>query len=78
MPFIHIQTIEGLLSKENKAELFERLTDLFVEIEGRGQASFRNHVWIRIDEYAPEQWQLGQLRPTKEMIQLMSTLNINE
>ncbi|EXS44882.1 MULTISPECIES: 4-oxalocrotonate tautomerase family protein [Acinetobacter] len=71
MPFINIQTIEGLLDKDSKAELFKRITDLFVEIEGKGNPAFREHVWIRIDEYPPEQWQLGSLSPTKQMIELM-------
>lgn len=53
MPFIHVQTIEGLLDKDSKAELFKRLTDLFVEIEGKGRAAFREHIWIRIDEHPP-------------------------
>ncbi|MBP2603372.1 4-oxalocrotonate tautomerase [Acinetobacter calcoaceticus] len=75
MPFINIQTIEGLLDKESKAELFKRITDLFVEIEGKGNEAFREHVWIRIDEYPPEQWQLGHLRPTKEMIEIISKAN---
>ncbi|ENV03124.1 MULTISPECIES: tautomerase family protein [Acinetobacter] len=74
MPFINIQTIEGLLDKDSKAELFKRITDLFVEIEGKGNPAFQEHVWIRIDEYPPEQWQLGSLRPTKEMIELISNV----
>jgi len=73
MPFINIQTIEGLLDKDSKAELFKRITDLFVEIEGNGNPAFREHVWIRIDEYPPEQWQLGSLSPTKQMIELMTS-----
>ncbi|MBR7715934.1 tautomerase family protein [Acinetobacter nosocomialis] len=73
MPFINIQTIEGLLDKDSKAELFKRITDIFVEIEGKGNPTFREHVWIRIDEYPPEQWQLGSLSPTKQMIELMTS-----
>ncbi len=42
MPFINIQTIEGLLDKDSKAELFKRITDLFVEIEGKGNPAFGN------------------------------------
>lgn len=42
MPFINIQTIEGLLDKDSKAELFKRITDLFVEIEGKEILLFVN------------------------------------
>ncbi|EXC27175.1 hypothetical protein J569_0558 [Acinetobacter sp. 907131] len=43
-----------------------------MEIEGKGNPAFREHVWIRIDEHPPEHWQLGSLRPTKEMIELIT------
>ncbi|WP_287912157.1 tautomerase family protein [Acinetobacter sp.] len=72
MPFINIQTIEGLLDENSKAELFKRITELFIEIEGKGNPSFQEHIWIRIDEYPPEQWQLGRMRPTKEMTDFIS------
>ncbi|MFH4238243.1 4-oxalocrotonate tautomerase, partial [Acinetobacter baumannii] len=39
----------------------------------KGNPAFREHVWIRIDEYPPEQWQLGSLSPTKQMIELMTS-----
>ncbi|HDW2008405.1 TPA: 4-oxalocrotonate tautomerase, partial [Enterobacter asburiae] len=39
-----------------------------VEIEGNGDPEFRRSVWIRIDEHEPEQWSLGGIQPTSEMI----------
>jgi 4-oxalocrotonate tautomerase len=39
------------------------MTDLIVEIEGRGNPEFRQSVWIRIDEHEPEQWSLGEYNP---------------
>ncbi|MEX3790196.1 4-oxalocrotonate tautomerase family protein [Paraburkholderia sp. BR14374] len=50
MPFVHVQTIDGILSDDQKAEMLRRITDLMVEIEGRGDPSFRSSVWVRIDE----------------------------
>lgn len=68
MPFVQVQTITGILSCEQKAELLNRITDLMVEIEGRGDPSFRSSVWVRIDEHAPSDWSLGGMIPTSEMI----------
>lgn len=44
------------------------MTDLIVEIEGNGDPEFRRSVLIRIDEHEPEQWSLGGIQPTSEMI----------
>ena len=68
MAFVNVQTIKGIMNDEQKSELLRRMTDLMVEIEGRGDPEFRRSVWIRIDEHDPEQWSLGGLQPTAEMI----------
>lgn len=68
MPFVNVQTLKGILDNQQKSELLARITDLMVEIEGRGNPDFRQSVWVRIDEYSPEQWSLGGLQPTEAMI----------
>ncbi|HCT4440073.1 TPA: tautomerase family protein [Klebsiella aerogenes] len=68
MPFVNVQTIKGIMTAEQKNELLRRMTDLMVEIEGRGDPLFRQSVWVRIDEHEPEQWSLGGIQPTSEMI----------
>ncbi|EMM1611733.1 tautomerase family protein [Raoultella ornithinolytica] len=68
MPFVNVQTIKGIMSSEQKNELLRRMTDLIVEIEGKGDPEFRRSVWIRIDEHEAEQWSLGGIRPTSQMI----------
>ncbi|HHJ4165325.1 tautomerase family protein [Raoultella ornithinolytica] len=70
MPFVNVQTIKGIMSSEQKNELLRRMTDLIVEIEGKGDPEFRRSVWIRIDEHEPEpeQWSLGGMQPTSQMI----------
>ena len=56
MPFVNVQTIKGIMNPEQKEELLRRMTDLIVEIEGKGDPEFRRSVWVRIDEHEPEQW----------------------
>ncbi|HAT4985950.1 TPA: 4-oxalocrotonate tautomerase [Serratia marcescens] len=68
MPFVNVQTVKGMLDEGQKSELLARITDLLVEIEGRGDPAFRQSVWVRIDEHAPEQWSLGGLQSTVAMI----------
>lgn len=68
MPFVNVQTIKGIMNSEQKKELLRRMTDLIVEIEGNGDPEFRRSVWIRIDEHEPEQWSLGGIQLTSEMI----------
>jgi len=68
MPFVNVQTIKGIMNPEQKNELLRRMTDLIVEIEGKGNPEFRSSVWVRIDEHEPEQWILGGIQPTSEII----------
>ena len=68
MPFVNVQTIKGIMNTDQKNELLRRMTDLIVEIEGKGAPEFRSSVWIRIDEHEPEQWVAGGKKLTSEMI----------
>jgi 4-oxalocrotonate tautomerase len=57
MPMITVQMFPGRTA-EQKAELAERLTDVFLEICGRpGQP--RESVWLVIDEVPREHWAVG-------------------
>ena len=71
MPYLHLHTVKGLLSPEQKRTLMDRFIELLIEIEGGGNPDFRKHVWIRIEEDEPEQWQIGELRPTADLIHHM-------
>ncbi len=68
MPFVNVRTVKGLLSEAQKSELSSRLTDLMVEIEGRGNPSFREMVWILIEEHDAGSWCLGGTQVSSEMI----------
>jgi 4-oxalocrotonate tautomerase len=68
MPFLHLRTLKGLLTDEQKNYLMEKFTELLVETEGGGNPEFRKMVWIQIEEEEPKHWQIGELRPTSEFI----------
>jgi 4-oxalocrotonate tautomerase len=69
MPFVNIRTVKGLLTPDQKLFLIERFTELLIEVEGRGNPDFRKTISILIEEDEPINCQIGELRPTVEMIQ---------
>ena len=66
MPFVNVRTVKGLLDAQQKEQLQKRLTDLMVEIEGRGNEQFRPYVWVLIEEQDAANWTLGGIHPTTE------------
>lgn len=68
MPFVNLRTAKGILDEEAKRELHERLTDLLVEVEGRGNPEFRNLVFVLIEEEEPSSWSIGGVPVTTEMV----------
>jgi len=68
MPFVNVTTARGLLNAEEKRALQTRITDLLVEIEGKGNPAFRPFVWVLIEEREPEDWCLGGTPVTGELI----------
>jgi 4-oxalocrotonate tautomerase len=73
MPFVDVHTVRGLLSDEKKRELQDRITDLLVEIEGRGDPSFRRLVWVEITEADPVDWSLGGVHVTPQLIEQVAS-----
>ncbi len=59
MPFVTIRTLKGALNDAQKQTLQQRLTDLLVEIEGQGSETFRQFVWVLIEEEEPSNWSIG-------------------
>ena len=68
MPFLNLRTIKGLLNDEQKKYLMDKFTDLLIEVEFGGDQAFRKAVWIQFEEEEPKHWQLGEFRPTPELI----------
>ncbi len=59
MPFVTVRTLKGAMDDAQKQTLQQRLTDLLVEIEGRGSERFRQFVWVLIEEEEPSNWSIG-------------------
>jgi 4-oxalocrotonate tautomerase len=47
MAIVTIQTIENLLTREQKSRLIAQITDVILEVKGE---EFRRLTWVRIEE----------------------------
>jgi 4-oxalocrotonate tautomerase len=47
MPFTTVKVIEGVFSKEQKAQLIEKITGAMIEVEGEGM---RHPTWVVMEE----------------------------
>jgi 4-oxalocrotonate tautomerase len=47
MPFANVKVIEGVFSKEQKAQFIEKISEAMTEVEGEGM---RPYTWIVIEE----------------------------
>ena len=56
MPFATVKVVEGAFSKEQKAQLIEKITGAIVEVEGEGMRYF---TWVVIEEVKQEDWGIG-------------------
>ncbi len=72
MPIVNIKTIKGLLTKEKKAELHKKITDVMVEVEGNGKSSFAQFVVIEIQEEEAENFSMGGQQASLELIEKIS------
>jgi 4-oxalocrotonate tautomerase family enzyme len=72
MPFVNTKTLKGALSNEQKQDLHQRITDVMVDIEGRGKTEFRNSVMIMIDELEPQNASVGGRQASEEFVRRLT------
>ena len=56
MPFTTVKVIEGVFSKEQKAQLIDKITEAMIEVEGE---EMRNLTWVVIEEVKAGDWAIG-------------------
>lgn len=72
MPIVTIKTMKGLLTREKKAELHKKITDVLVEVEGNGNSSFAKFVVIEIQEEEPENFSMRGVPVSSELVEKIS------
>ena len=65
MPLITVNLIENVFSKDQKAQIIEKITNTMVEIEGE---NMRQVTWVKIEEVAEGQWGIGGTPLTAQMV----------
>ena len=68
MPFVNIKTMKGALTEAQKTLLHEKIADVMIEIEGRGNEQFRNYVMIMIEELEPQNIGMGGRQGSEEFV----------
>lgn len=61
MPFTTVKVIEGVFSKEMKAQLIDKITEGMIEVYGEGM---RDKTWVVIEEVKVEDWAIGGKLPS--------------
>ncbi len=53
MAFVNVRVVGGVLDRTEKQRLIEGITDLVVEVEGKGGEDFEQYCWVIVDEIEP-------------------------
>lgn len=72
MPFVNIKTLRGALSEAQKAELHKKVTDVMIEVEGRGRQQFRPYVMVMIEELEPQNASMGGKQASGEFVKILT------
>ncbi len=59
MPLITVHVLKGALDQSERQTIQQRITDVMVDVEGRGKEAFRQYVWVIIEEEEPPNWSVG-------------------
>ncbi len=68
MPFVNIKTLKGALNDVQKQEIHQRIADVMVDVEGRGNQQFRPYVMIMIEELEPQNASIGGRQASEEFV----------
>lgn len=68
MPFVNIKTLKGALSEAQKTELHKKVTEVMIEVEGRGNQQFRPYVTVMIEELEPQNASMGGRQGSEEFV----------
>lgn len=68
MPFVTVKTVKGVLNEVQKQDILEGISELIVRVAGGDkEQTFKEAVWVVIEEEEPGNWYLGGKKPTAEM-----------
>ena len=56
MPFVTVRTVKGLLSAEQRREIQDRIAEVMLEVEGRGNPDFKKYIMVLVEEHDAAAW----------------------
>ncbi len=68
MPFVNIKTLKGALTEDQKTELHRKVSEVMIEVEGRGDPQFGKYVMIMIEELEPRNASIGGRQASEEFV----------
>lgn len=66
MPFTTVKVIEGVFTKEQRAQLIENITEGMIKVYGEGM---RDKTWVVIEDVKPADWAIGGRTPSLKVEQ---------
>ena len=68
MPFVNVRTVKGLLTDQQRLELQEKISNVMLEVEGKGNPDFKKYIMVLIEEHEPEAWNVHMQSLTPQAI----------
>jgi len=69
MPLVTVDVIKNVFTREQKADMLQRLTEAMVAVEGE---NMRPYTWVRIQEVAEGDWAIGGQPLTAAAVQAIA------
>ncbi len=69
MPFVNVRTVKGLLTEQQRKEIQDRISDVMLEVEGRGNPDFRKYIMVLVEEHDATAWSVHGGGLTPEVVQ---------
>lgn len=68
MPFVNVRTVKGLLTEAQRQEMQDRISQVMLEIEGRGNPDFQKYIMVLIEEHDAAAWSVHGNKLTPEIV----------
>ena len=69
MPFVNVRTVKGLLTDRQRSELQERISEVMLEVEGKGNPDFKKYIMVLVEEHDAAAWSVHGDNLTPEIVQ---------
>ena len=72
MPFVNVRTVKGLLTDQQRRELQEKIADVMLEVEGKGNPDCKKYIMVLVEEHDATAWNVHLDTLTPEAIEQLA------